>query len=71
MDRQNEDALNWAVNEMGMEILELSEQEMLLWINKVEPIQSEYVEKLKKRGLNGKEILDMAKQLADKYNDGW
>ena len=70
-DRQNEDALNWAVNEMGMEILELSEQEMLLWINKVEPIQSEYVEKLKKRGLNGKEILDMAKQLADKYNDGW
>ena len=69
-DRQNEDALNWAVNEMGMEIIELSEEEMLMWIRRVEPIHKEYTKKLNKRGLNGREILDTVKQLAEKYNKG-
>ncbi len=69
-DKQNEDALNWAVNEMGMEIIELSEEEMLMWIRRVEPIHKEYTKKLNKRGLNGREILDTVKQLAEKYNKG-
>lgn len=68
-DRQNEDALKWAVEEMGMKVIELSQQEMELWISKVEPIQGEYVQRMNERGLNGQEILDTVKQLADEYND--
>lgn len=68
-DRQNESALKWAVEEMGMEIIELAGQEKELWIDKVEPIQREYVKKMNERGLNGQGILDTVKQLAEKYND--
>jgi TRAP-type C4-dicarboxylate transport system substrate-binding protein len=67
-DKQNEAALKWAVEEMGMEVIELSEDEMALWISKVEPIQMEYVEEMNGKGLNGQEILDTVKKLADEYN---
>ncbi len=67
-DKQNEAALKWAVEEMGMEVIELSEDEMALWISKVEPIQMEYVEEMDGKGLNGQEILDTVKKLADEYN---
>ena len=52
-----------------MEIIELAGQEKELWIDKVEPIQREYVKKMNERGLNGQGILDTVKQLAEKYND--
>ena len=53
VEQANESALKWAVEEMGMEIIELAGQEKELWIDKVEPIQREYVKKMNERGLNG------------------
>ena len=67
-DKQNEAALKWAVETTGMEVITLSEEEAELWISLVKPIQDEFVSNMKAKGLDGEQILDTVKQLADKYN---
>lgn len=67
-DEQNEAAMKYAVEEKGMEVIELSPQEAERWIQRVTPIQQEFVAALDKQGLNGKEALDTVIQLAEKYN---
>lgn len=67
-DKQNKSALKWAVEETGQEVITLSEEEKNKWISLVEPIQEEFVAKMDERGLQGQEILDTVKELADKYN---
>lgn len=66
-DKQNEAALKWAVEEKGMTVIELTEDEMKKWIEKVEPIQDEYMSKIKNLGIN-KDVLKVVKELAEKYN---
>ena len=67
-DRQNEAALKWAVGEKGMKTIELPESEAARWKALVEPIQREYVEGVKAKGVKGDEVLQKVKELADKYN---
>ncbi len=67
-DMQNEAALKWAVGEKGMKTIELPESEVSRWKALVEPIQREYVESVKSKGVNGEEVLQKVKELADKYN---
>lgn len=67
-DDQNDTALNWAISEKGIQKINLTETETQRWINQVSSIQKEYVEKMDGMGLNGQEILDTVKELADKYN---
>ncbi|NLK51934.1 MAG: TRAP transporter substrate-binding protein [Syntrophomonadaceae bacterium] len=67
-DKQNEAALKWAVQEKGMEVINLSEEEQDRWINLVKPIQDEFVTKMKQQGFQGEEILATAKRLSEKYN---
>ena len=67
-DDQNDTALNWAINEKGMQKIELSPSETRRWIDQVVSIQNEYIEKMNAMGLDGKEILNTVKELADKYN---
>ncbi len=67
-DKQNESALKWAVEEMGMEVITLAEEEKERWIERVKPIQDQFVAKMNEKGLNGQEILDTVKSLAEKYN---
>lgn len=65
-DRQNEEALKWAIEEEGMEIIELSEEEMARWIKAVEPMLDKYIEE---KGEAGRKAIDVAKRLAEKYNN--
>jgi hypothetical protein len=67
-DKQNEAALKWATEQNGMQVIDLTPAETELWINRVKPIQDEFVNNLNQQGLNGQEALDTVKQLADKYN---
>jgi TRAP-type C4-dicarboxylate transport system substrate-binding protein len=67
-DQQNEAAMNGAIKENGMEIITLSPEEADRWITLVEPVQQDFVSRMNKQGLNGQEILDKVKALADKYN---
>ncbi len=64
-DRQNEDALDWAVNEKGMEVIELTDEEMQKWIELVSPVQEKY---LSENGEPGRIALETVKRLAEKYN---
>jgi len=66
-DKQNAAALDYAVNEQGLEVIELSETETGIWIEKVTPIQTTYSEKIKQLGIDT-DVLKLVKDLADKYN---
>jgi TRAP-type C4-dicarboxylate transport system substrate-binding protein len=63
---QNEEALEWAVNEQRMEVIELTQEETDKWIKAVEPMIDKYVDQT---GETGQRAIDTAKRLADKYNN--
>jgi len=65
-DKQNEDALKWAVEEEGMEVIELPEEEMERWKKAVEPMLDKYITE---KGEAAKKAVETAKALAEKYND--
>ncbi len=67
-DKQNESALKYALDENGIELIELSTEEQDKWISLVKPIQDEYVVQMNEKGHQGQEILNTVKELADKYN---
>ena len=67
-DWQNESALRWAVEEMGMQVIELSPEETERWIELVKPVQDDFVEKMTKIGIDGETVLATIKELADGYN---
>jgi len=68
-DKQNEEALEFALEETGQEEIELSQEEVEIWKEKVRPILDEYVDEMEQKGLPGEEALEMVKELADKYNE--
>lgn len=67
-DKQNQEALKWAVDEKKMEVINLSPEETGKWIGLVTPVQQETLEAINKTGLNGQEIITKVKALADRYN---
>lgn len=67
-DEQNASALQFAVEENGMETIELPGAEQAQWVSIIEPIQADYVAKMNAAGQPGQEILDKVKELAAKYN---
>ncbi len=66
-DVQNEEALEWAVEETGQEIITLTAEETEKWIEKVQPIQDNFVEEMNELGFDGEEILQTVKRLAEQY----
>ncbi len=68
-DKQNEEAMKWAVEETQIEVITLPGEEAERWIKLLEPIHDEFVAKMNEKGLNGREILDTVKQLAEQYNE--
>jgi len=67
-DKQNETAFAYAVNEKGMEVIELTPDEAAIWTEKVKSVQNDFVTKMDNLGFDGREILDKVKGLSDKYN---
>lgn len=65
-DMQNEPAMDYAVNEMNMEVITLSDEEAALWIEKVKPLQDEYVKNV--AGLTDADVIGLIQELAQKYN---
>lgn len=66
-DRQNESALQWAVSETGQELITLSDEETDRWIERVKPIQDDFIFRMNERGLPGEEILETVLRLAEQY----
>jgi TRAP-type C4-dicarboxylate transport system substrate-binding protein len=67
-DKQNEAALKWAVDEKGMKVIQLPQEEVERWINLIQPVQNEFVANLNKQGIQGQEILETVKRLSEQYN---
>ncbi len=66
-DMQNERALAWAVEETGQEVITLSPEEQARWIEIIEPLQQDFVDRMNELGLPGQEILDTVKRLSEEY----
>ena len=67
-DKQNESALKFAVEETGMEVFNLSEEETSRWMLLMDPIQQEFIYDMQEKALPGEKALDTVKELAEQYN---
>jgi len=67
-DRVDTAGLKWIKSQKEVEIITLPEEEQDRWLEKIKPLQDEYVTFLDEKGLPGDEILKSVKELADKYN---
>ncbi len=67
-DWQNESALRWAVEEKGMQVIELSPEETERWIQLINPVLDDFVAKIAKMGIDGETVLGTVKDLAGRYN---
>ena len=66
-DEQNERALKWAVEETGQEVFTLSEEEAELWIERVIPLQEDFIDRMNNLGLPGEDIVETVTQMAEQY----
>ena len=67
-DKQNEAAYTYAVNEKGMQVIELTADEKKLWTGLVKPVQDDFVSRMNNANFKGQEILDTVMGLSEKYN---
>jgi len=51
-----------------VEFIRLSDEERKLWLEKIKPLESKYVETLNEKGLPGEEILKTVKEMIDQGN---
>lgn len=64
-DNQNEAALKWAVEETGQEIITLSDQEAERWIERVLPLQEDFIERMNELGQPGEDIVQRVTELSE------
>ena len=67
-DRQNKTALKWAVAKKGIKVHTLDAAEKAKWIKKVMPLQAAYMKKIREKKLSDKDVMQLVKKLAAKYN---
>lgn len=67
-DEDSAEGLRWSVEEQGMEVIHLSDEERERWIERLLPVQEEYIKRVEAMGLPGREIMDKVLELADKYD---
>ncbi|UNC93790.1 TRAP transporter substrate-binding protein [Candidatus Contubernalis alkalaceticus] len=68
-DVQNESGLKYAVEEEGLEVITLSDEETARWKQKAEPVLEDFLKEMEEKGLSGSEALEIVKRLADQYNE--
>ena len=68
-DQDEADGRDRAI-EAGVEIIEPSEEELAAWHEAAQPVLDSWVADMDARGLPGQEMLDEARALIEKYEDG-
>ncbi|HBT20384.1 MAG TPA: C4-dicarboxylate ABC transporter substrate-binding protein [Peptococcaceae bacterium] len=68
MDNHVREALEWAVEEEGLEVIKLSPQEKEKWDRILKPIQDNYVKELEAKGYPAEEYRDRLYELIEKYS---
>jgi hypothetical protein len=60
--------MEWSKKEHKVEFIPLSKEEKAKWMEKVAPLVGEYVKKMEEAKLPGKQIVEDAKKLVEKYS---
>lgn len=67
-DEINETGLKFAQEQNNVQVLELPQDEIPVWIDKCQPVLADHIKVMDQQGINGQQVMDTIKQLADKYN---
>ncbi len=62
------EGLNYGIEEFNLEVIQLSDEELNRWLEKIEPQSETWVEEMESRGLPGKKVLEIARELDEKYS---
>ncbi|MFN2268818.1 MAG: TRAP transporter substrate-binding protein [Desulfonatronovibrio sp.] len=69
MDEFSEDILDQAVEEQGIEVIELSDEERLRWISRVEPVVQNWISKREEQGHPASRVVEIAKDLDNEFSE--
>ncbi len=67
MDRHVNESMDWSVKTQGVTVIKLSPEEKAKWDARLKPIVDSWIEKMSKKGLPAKQIVDDIKALIAKY----
>ena len=67
MDRHVNESMDWSVKTQGVTVIKLSPEEKAKWDARLKPIVDSWIEKISKKGLPAKQIVDDIKALIAKY----
>ncbi|MCF8094307.1 MAG: TRAP transporter substrate-binding protein [Desulfobacteraceae bacterium] len=67
-DEIDKSGMKFAIEETGQEVIELSEAQKEKWIEKLQPLHEQWIQKMEKRDLPARKMLETIKSLAEKYN---
>lgn len=65
----SEEGMKYGVEEKGMEVINLSNDEAAKWKEILKPMQDDYVKQMDSKGLPGTKMLELVKSLIVKYNE--
>jgi TRAP-type C4-dicarboxylate transport system substrate-binding protein len=68
VDAHAKEAMEWSKKEYKVEFINLAPEERAKWMTKVEPLIGEYIKKMDAAKLPGKQIVEDAKKLTEKYS---
>ncbi len=69
MDEFSEDILQQAVEEHGISIIELADDERQRWLSRVEPVTENWIARREGQGLPAAQVVDIVRELDEKYSD--
>ncbi|WP_233208493.1 TRAP transporter substrate-binding protein [Sporosarcina sp. P12(2017)] len=69
LDSHVKESMEWSIDSEGLEVVELSEEEMKKWDKKLSDMQKEFVEEVQNEGLPAEEYLSEMEELIEKYNN--
>jgi TRAP-type C4-dicarboxylate transport system substrate-binding protein len=61
-------ALKWAQETQKVAVLDLSPEESVRWMNRIAPIEEQFIKETEARGIPARETLKLVKQTAEKYS---
>jgi len=69
MDEFSEDILEQAVQERGIEVIDLAEDETPRWLDRIDPVVHDWVSRREGQGLPAARVVDIVRELDEKYSD--
>ena len=69
MDEFSENILEQAVQEHGIEVINLEEEERQRWLNRIDPVVQNWISRREGQGLPAARVVEIARELDEKYSE--